>query len=121
MNSTLEIIIYGSIGLMVGLKIVKAFTRISFEKAKELIANGAKVIDVREPVEYKSRHIKNAINIPLASIDSIGKKISKKEKIIVYCQSGARSNAAYKKLKSMGYDVYDFGGIGRWKEEKNLC
>lgn len=115
MNNLSSYIIYGLIAFFIISTIFKIINRISITKAKELLAQGAKLIDVRENSEFFSGHIKNAINIPLGSIESISQKTDKQDKLIVYCQTGARSNRAYRKLKSMGYEVYDFGGIGRWK------
>lgn len=77
------------------------------------------IIDVREVNEYNSGHIKNAHNIPLSKIENINKKIiSLDSKIIVYCQSGNRSNKAAEMLLTMGYtNVYDMGGITSWEYE----
>ena len=77
------------------------------------------IVDVREKHEYNSGHIQNAHNIPLSEIDNINKKIIPLDsKIIVYCQSGNRSNKAAEMLLEMGYtNVYDMGGINSWKYE----
>jgi rhodanese-related sulfurtransferase len=35
--------------------------------------------------------------------------------IMVYCQSGARSSQAARRLSALGYtQIYDLGGIHRW-------
>ena len=39
-----------------------------------LIRQGAIIVDVRTPGEYKSGHIKGSLNLPL---DSLGKNLSK--------------------------------------------
>ena len=68
------------------------------------------VIDVRTKEEYEKSHVKDAINIPYDQIDkNIG--INKKNIVLVYCQSGNRSNIAYNTLKGLGFDVYDLGSI----------
>lgn len=64
------------------------------------------VIDVREPVEYQSGHVKNSINIPLDQIRQGAQRLSnvpKDSNIIVYCRSGNRSFNAINILKSLGY------------------
>ena len=38
--------------------------KISIKEAKRKIKNGAKVLDVRSPVEYFLGHYKNSINLP---------------------------------------------------------
>lgn len=77
------------------------------------------IIDVRTLSEYNSGHIKTAINVPLDKIDTIGNFVSsKKDKVIVYCQSGNRSSQAANELIQLGYqNVFDLGGIQDWDYE----
>lgn len=98
-------LIFGAVALALILipRIISSFRTISPQKAKELVSNNnAMIVDVRQPGEFRSNHIKNAINIPLNNIKTISKKASKDKEIIVYCQSGARSSSALKQLKSLG-------------------
>lgn len=74
-----------------------------------------RIVDVRTSDEYAEGHIKNAINIPLAEIENID--ISKEIEIIVYCKSGSRSYNAALKLKDLGYNVKDMGGLNNWDYE----
>ena len=73
------------------------------------------LIDVREVDEYNESHIPGAINIPLNNLSTVD--YSKDIILIVYCRSGARSNTAAIKLKNMGYNVKDMGGILDWEYE----
>ena len=68
------------------------------------------IVDVRTPEEYKESHIKGAINIEYDKIDE-NVKLDKNKLIMVYCKSGVRSNKAYQTLISLGFNVYDMGGI----------
>ena len=78
---------------------------------KELVANGATIVDVRSKGEYQSGHIKNSINIPLDTLQSQLSKIKKDKPVITCCASGMRSAAAKSVLKSAGYaEVYNGGG-----------
>jgi|688.fasta_scaffold06198_13 phage shock protein E len=78
---------------------------------KELIKNGAQIIDVRTSGEYASGHIKGSLNIPLNSISANVKKIKKDTPLITCCASGMRSASAKATLKAIGYkDVYNGGG-----------
>ena len=64
------------------------------------------IIDVREPLEFKSGHIEGALNIPpseLMSGKSAIESMDKDSKIIVYCRSGSRSNATIQILKQKGF------------------
>ena len=118
-NNQLLIIAAAVVGLFLLIRGVKALTRINPKKALALQESGASIVDVRQPSEYSSGHIKGAINIPLDSISKITKKVDKSADVIVYCLSGARSGSAARQLKSMGYTkVHDLGSIGRWPYSK---
>ena len=73
------------------------------------------LIDVREDYEFREGHIPGAVNIPLGNITTVD--YSKDKTLIVYCRSGNRSNQAAIKLKNMGYNVKDMGGIVNWTYE----
>ena len=91
---------------------------ITTEEVKEILDNKNEnyvLIDVREDYEFNEGHIPGAVNIPLGNIDSITYSTSRT--IIVYCKSGNRSNEAAIKLKNMGYNVKDMGGILDWTYE----
>jgi len=78
---------------------------------KELVQNGAVIIDVRTKAEYQGGHIKNAINIPLNTLSSQIATIKKGKPVITCCASGMRSASAKSILKSAGFtEVYNGGG-----------
>lgn len=78
---------------------------------KELLKNGAQIIDVRTPVEYKSGHIKGSKNIPLQSLQQNLGKLNKNKPVITCCASGARSGAAKSVLENNGFtEVHNGGG-----------
>lgn len=81
---------------------------------------GATVIDVRVAEQYNEGHIKDAINIPLETIEKdIESKVTKKDaKIILYCNTGNRSRQALEKLKKLGYtNVSNAQGVKQYKYE----
>ena len=64
------------------------------------------IIDVREPFEYASGHVKGALNLPPEKLMAGAKQlegIPKDTEIILYCRSGARSAASASILQRMGY------------------
>lgn len=67
---------------------------------------GRIIIDVREPFEFQTGHVPGALNIPPSELLSGAKALEgvpKDEEIILYCRSGARSNAAMHILNDLGY------------------
>lgn len=73
-------------------------------KLKEMLQNGAQIIDVRSRAEYATGHFSGAINIPLDELRSKYDTIREKNQpIIVYCASGMRSSSAQNFLRSAGF------------------
>ncbi|MCI7741613.1 MAG: rhodanese-like domain-containing protein, partial [Clostridiales bacterium] len=57
--------------------------------------NGAVLLDVRTPDEYRQGHIPGSKNVPLKSISKVAGMIDNKSTpIFVHCLSGARSRQA---------------------------
>ena len=78
------------------------------------------LLDVRRSDEYRTGHIKGAVNLPLSRIltESHALLPDRQQEIIVYCHSGNRSKTACMQLANMGYaKVYDLGGITDWPFE----
>ncbi len=80
--------------------------RISYQDARQRVAQGAIWLDVRHPPEYRYDKLPGAINVPLNDIRNAVGVLSKSATYIAYCQSGRRSAAAAFILAQAGYDVY---------------
>lgn len=77
---------------------------------KELVNNGAVIIDVRSPGEFSGGHIKISKNIPLEKVASQAEQLKKAGKpVITVCRSGMRSGMAASTLKAKGIEVYNGG------------
>lgn len=77
---------------------------------KELIANGAMIIDVRTAGEYAGGHINGSINIPLNILSAKLGSLDKNKPLILCCASGMRSGSACSILKKNGFtQVYNAG------------
>ena len=78
--------------------------------------DGAVLLDVRTPDEYRQGHIPGSKNVPLQSIDKVADMIDNKATpIFVHCLSGARSRQAAAVLQQMGYsNVKNIGGISAY-------
>lgn len=77
---------------------------------REMIANGAQIIDVRSKAEYSSGHIRGSVNIPLDQLANSAKKLNKNKPVITCCASGMRSASAKGILANKGFEVYNGGG-----------
>jgi phage shock protein E len=77
---------------------------------KELINNGAVIIDVRSKEEFSRGHVKSSINIPLDKLGNNLNKIDKNKPVITCCASGSRSAMAKNILKSGGFENVHNGG-----------
>lgn len=80
---------------------------------KALRAQGAIIVDVRTPQEFRDGHFKGAVNIPLDRIRNEAVALKKKQKpVILYCRSGSRSGIAKSILRAAGVEAYNAGSLG---------
>ncbi len=78
---------------------------------------GAKLLDVRSDEEWNAGHIEQAEHHFLGRLPSSLDTLSREEKIIVHCRSGARSAIAVSVLQAAGFtDVVNLtGGYTAWQ------
>ena len=77
---------------------------------KALLANGAVIIDVRQPNEFASGALPGSENIPLGALSGRFKQIkSLGVPVITVCASGMRSGVAKGQLKAAGVEAYNGG------------
>ncbi|WP_329903205.1 rhodanese-like domain-containing protein [Porphyromonas pogonae] len=77
---------------------------------EQAIKDGAILLDVREPIEFKMEKIPGAINIPVGILGGNISKLSKEKPIVIFCLSGSRSSQAMRILKSKGFEKVINGG-----------
>src|SRR5690554_6054255 len=109
-------------------------TEIDVHELQQKIAEGARVIDVREPGEFAAGHIRQAVNMPrgvlemqinqhpaVAGYDDALQRIAA-EPLYLICRSGGRSALAAESLVRMGFDhakvISVAGGMQAWEEAK---
>jgi rhodanese-related sulfurtransferase len=89
--------------------------------SKNRNGDGPIVIDVSTPIEYRQRHIGEAINVNLFSKSFKARfhGMDKNATYIVYCKLGGRSKVAQKLMQRFGFqNVYSIiGGTLLWKEK----
>jgi rhodanese-related sulfurtransferase len=77
---------------------------------RELVAEGAMIVDVRTPAEYSEGHLEKSVNIPLQVLQQKIPDLKKKhKKIITVCRSGNRSGMARNMLIKQGIEAYNGG------------
>ncbi|MEN9745137.1 MAG: hypothetical protein RL640_975 [Bacteroidota bacterium] len=80
---------------------------------------GAQILDVRTADEYKSGHIKFALQANWMNKSEFKDRtasLDKSKPVYIYCLSGGRSSAAAGELRMQGYEVINLeGGINAWK------
>jgi rhodanese-related sulfurtransferase len=87
------------------------FKQVHVDKIRDLLAEGAEVIDVREQDEWDIAHIKDAKLIPLSELRKRLNEIPKDKPVYLHCRSGQRSYNAVLALQNLGYtDVYNISG-----------
>lgn len=89
------------------------------QELRELASGGARLIDVRSPGEYAMGHVPGAENVPVENIASAAKSWDRKQPLVVYCATGARSSEAVGALASMGFrELYNHSqGVSAWDGE----
>lgn len=96
-----------------------SITYISAPEAKQLIAQGAILIDIRSGDEYKHEHIVGAINLPIDQLKNDNKHHHGESKVIYYCLGGMRTATNEDTLNqhtpTQAYILK--GGIQSWKKE----
>ena len=89
---------------------------VSGSRARELVADGALLVDVRTPAEFASGHLPDAINIPVQELSARLVELGPRDRtIVLYCRSGARSARAARSLEQAGFEnLYDLGSMKGW-------
>lgn len=74
------------------------------------------VLDVRTPMERKTKHIPESLHIPLSRLQKQSKALPRDKNFVVQCAGGYRSSIAASLLKNWGFkNVLDLaGGMAAW-------
>ena len=84
-------------------------------EARQMVANGAQLVDVRSPAEYSQGAIPGSVNVPLQAIHQAEHVLDKGKAVIVYCASGMRSSQAQNYLNQLGFgSVHNLGSINKY-------
>lgn len=78
------------------------FSRIDVKEAKEMLGDGAAIVDVREPHEYEAGHVPGAALIPVNSVYARREELPKDKDVIFVCAVGQRSALACEMAAAAG-------------------
>ena len=87
-------------------------------QAVQLINNGARVVDVRDPAQFDAGHIVGAVQAaPEALADD--KRLKKNHPVIVVCDNGINSGRCIDQLRKAGFEsAYSLrGGLSAWQQD----
>lgn len=76
---------------------------------------GAAVVDVREPAEFREGHVPGAINIPMRQLSARLGELDRDRSVHMVCASGNRSSVMTDILTANGFDAINVaGGTNAW-------
>jgi rhodanese-related sulfurtransferase len=87
------------------------------EEARELVKDGAQLLDVRADHEWEMGRIEGARHVPLAELSERVGEIDKERPVVLYCRGGNRSTMATEALAAEGYEAAKLSeGIVGWAD-----
>ena len=86
-------------------------------EARQLIEDGAQLVDVRADHEWEAGRIAGATHLPLAELAERAGEIDRERPVVLYCRGGNRSTMAAAALAEAGYDAAKLSeGIVGWSD-----
>ena len=83
--------------------------------ARQLLDDGAVVLDVRRDDEWRAGHLPQARHIPLDQLVARADEVPADQQVVAVCRTGARSGQATRFLRGSGVDVVNLdGGMQAW-------
>ena len=88
---------------------------VDVDELHERLADGAALLDVREPYEVDEVRVPGGVRIPLESVPERMAEVPSTGTLYVICALGGRSRAASEFLRSNGIDAVNVaGGTNAW-------
>ncbi|MCK9444647.1 MAG: FAD-dependent oxidoreductase [Tissierellaceae bacterium] len=90
---------------LTGLNVLHScFKQVHIDKVRELVEEGAFIIDVRDKESFEKGHIKNAVNIPLQQVRDRIDEIPKDKPVYLQCKTGQKSYNTIMALQHLGFE-----------------
>jgi rhodanese-related sulfurtransferase len=94
--------------------------KISPLQAKQMLDDGAILVDIREPDEHAREHIAAAKHMPLSRLDDADLSVHQGRPVVFHCRSGARTLGNAPRLAAkLGGDCQAYivdGGLDAWRK-----
>ena len=87
-----------------------AIPEITVDDLDERLAEGARLIDVREPAEYAEAHVAGAVLVPLSTVPQNLDAFGSEGPVYVICRSGPRSMRACEYVAAHGVEAVNVAG-----------
>ena len=92
-----------------------AITEITVDDLDERLAEGARLVDVRQPYEFDEARVSGAVLLPLATVPDNVDIFRGDGPVYIICKTGARSARACEFLASHGIEAVNVaGGMLAW-------
>ncbi|MGE3192772.1 MAG: rhodanese-like domain-containing protein [Microbacteriaceae bacterium] len=92
---------------------------VSVDQARQLIAGGAQLVDVRSAKEWNADHVAGATHIPLDRLERSLHELRHGTQIVTICHSGVRSAVAARRLRDHDHDAVTVrGGMIAWRRKE---
>lgn len=89
------------------------------EEAREMLDEGAQLVDVRADHEWEAGRIAGAKHLPLPELPQRTEELDKDQPVVVYCRGGNRSSMATAALGDAGFEAVKLSeGIVGWSEDE---
>lgn len=89
---------------------------VSTAEARQLLAAGALMVDVRRTAEWRRHHVPGSINIPLAELERRAEELPDDRILITFCTGGLLSSGAATLLADLGFDAVNLArGLVGWR------
>jgi rhodanese-related sulfurtransferase len=84
--------------------------------SERLAARRAVLVDIREPDEFRRRHVPGALSRPLSALDGAALSLAPSQEVIFTCRSGMRTASACDRLAAVvgGPAQVLEGGVDAW-------
>ena len=83
---------------------------IQVDEMEQLLADGAVVVDVREPMEFAEVHVPGAVLVPMGQLPGRLDELDRSEPVYLICRSGQRSAVMCDVLVAHGFDAVNVAG-----------